>query len=122
METLKYDPLPGYVDPPETPWSNPELAKRYPFQLITGARIKSFFHSENRQSGPLRNSHPDPLVEIHPNIAREKGISTGDWVEISGPRGSVRQRAVVTDRVPENVVSANHGWWFPEIKDNLGRG
>ena len=120
MEDLKYDPLPGYVDPPETPWSNPELAKQYPIQLITGARIASFFHTENRQLGPLRSNHPDPLVEIHPNKAKEKGIADGDWVEISSPRGSVKLRAVVTDRVPENVVSADHGWWFPEKKDDLG--
>ena len=120
MGDLGYDPLPGYVDPPETPWSNPELAKQYPFQLITGARIKSFFHSENRQPGPLRNHHPDPLVEIHPVKAKEKGIVSGDWVKISSLRGSVKMRADVTDRVPENVVSANHGWWFPENKKDLG--
>jgi anaerobic selenocysteine-containing dehydrogenase len=120
MEGLKYDPLPAYVDPPETPWSNPELAEQYPIQLITGARIKSFFHSENRQPGPLRSSHPDPLVEIHPKKAKEKGITNGDWVQITSPRGTTQQRAAVTDRVPENVVSANHGWWFPEKKDDLG--
>jgi anaerobic selenocysteine-containing dehydrogenase len=120
MERLEYDPLPAYVDPPETPWSNPELAKQYPFQLITGARIKSFFHSENRQPGLLRRNHPDPLVEIHPDKAKEKGIENGDWVEIRGPRGSVVQRAEVTDRVPANVISANHGWWFPEEEDDLG--
>lgn len=120
MEDLKYDPLPAYVDPPETPWSNPELAKQYPIQLITGARIASFFHSENRQIGPLRSNHPDPLVEIHPNQAKEKGIADGEWVDISSPRGSVKFKAFVTDRVPENVVSADHGWWFPEKEDDLG--
>jgi len=120
MEDLRYDPLPGYVDSPETPWSNPELAKEFPYQLITGVRLKPFFASENRQSGPLRDSHPDPLVEIHPSLAREKGIEAGDWVEISSPRGSVKQRADVTDAVPENVVSANYGWWFPEQKEDLG--
>lgn len=120
MEELGYDPLPGYVDSPETPWSNRELAKEYPYQLITGVRLKPFFASENRQSGPLRDSYPDPLVEIHPTLAKKKGIENGDWVEIIGPRGSVRQRADVTDRVPENVVSANYGWWFPEDEEDLG--
>ncbi len=120
MEELGYDPLPGYVDSPETPWSNPELAKQYPYQLITGVRVKPFFASENRQAGPLRASYPDPLVEIHPDLAAEKGISDGDWVEIIGPRGKVVQKADVTDRVPRNVVSANYGWWFPEKTDDLG--
>jgi thiosulfate reductase/polysulfide reductase chain A len=120
MDELRYDALPGYVDSPETPWSNPELAKKYPYQLITGVRVKPFFGSENRQPGPLRDSHPDPLVEIHPDLAKEKGIKHGDWVEIRGPRGSVKQRANVTDVVPRNVVSADYGWWFPEIKGDLG--
>jgi len=120
MDKLKYDPLPGFVDPPETTWSNPDLARQFPVQLITGARIKSFFHSENRQTGPLRSKHPDPLIEIHPKKAKEKGIANGDWVKVSSPRGSVKLKALVTDRVPENVVSADHGWWLPEKKSDLG--
>jgi anaerobic selenocysteine-containing dehydrogenase len=120
MEKMGYDPLPGYFDPPETPWSSPELMNRYPFQLITGARIPFFFHTENRVPGLLRSKRPDPLVEIHPEIARSKGIVEGDWVNIISPRGTVRQRAVVTDRVPEAVIAADHGWWFPEDPDGLG--
>jgi len=120
MERMDYDPLPGYVDPPETPWSNPELAKKYPIQLITGARIHSFFHTENRVPGPLRSRRPDPLVEIHPELAESKGISESDWVRISSPRGSVKMKAMVTKRVPRNVVSADHGWWLPEDKTDLG--
>jgi thiosulfate reductase/polysulfide reductase chain A len=120
LEKLGYDPLPDFLDPPESPWSNPELLEDYPFQLITGARIPFFFHTENRVPGVLRNKHPDPLVEIHPRVAREKGITEGDWVEISSPRGSVVQRAVLTDRVPPKVIAADHGWWFPEESDGLG--
>jgi anaerobic selenocysteine-containing dehydrogenase len=120
MEHLGYDPLPGYDDPPEGPWSDKKLLKRYPYQLITGARIPSFFHSENRVPGPLRDKRPDPIVEIHPEVATEKGIRGGDWIKISSPRGSAVQRAVVTDRVPHTVVAADHGWWFPEIEKDLG--
>lgn len=117
MERLGYDPLPGYDDSPETPWSSPQLLNRYPYQLITGARIPSFFHTENRVPGPLRDRRPDPLVEIHPDLAAEKTIQNGEWVKIESPRGIVVQRAVVTDRVPKDVVAADHGWWFPEMED-----
>ena len=120
MKKLGYDPLPGYLDPPESPWSSPDLLEDYPYQLITGARIPFFFHTENRVPGPLRSKRPDPLVEIHPEVARAKGIAEGDWIEISSPRGTVVQRAVLTDRVPENVIAADHGWWFPEEHDDLG--
>ncbi|MBW2619622.1 MAG: molybdopterin oxidoreductase, partial [Deltaproteobacteria bacterium] len=120
MERLGYDPLPGYLDPPETPWPSTALSESFPFQLITGARIPPFFHTENRLPGPLRQMRPDPLIEIHPDDAGKKGIEGGDWVAISSPRGQVRQRAVITDRVPPGVVAADHGWWFPEMEDDLG--
>jgi anaerobic selenocysteine-containing dehydrogenase len=120
MDKMDYDPLPGYFDPPETPWSSPQLTEEYPFQLITGARIPFFFHTENRVDGLLRSKRPDPLVEIHPEVAHSKGIIAGDWVRISSPRGSISQKAVVTDRVPVNVIAADHGWWFPEDQDGLG--
>jgi anaerobic selenocysteine-containing dehydrogenase len=32
----------------------------------------------------------------------------------------VLQKAVVTDRVTPGVVAAEHGWWFPEERDDLG--
>ena len=120
MERLGYDPLPGFNEPLEAPWSNPETAKFYPYQLITGARIPVFFHSENRQPGFLRSRHPHPRVELHPKLAATKGIATGDWVRISSPRGSILQQAFVTDRVTEGVVAAEHGWWFPEDENELG--
>jgi anaerobic selenocysteine-containing dehydrogenase len=120
MKKLGYDPLPTFFDPPESPWRSPELSKDYPFQLITGARIPFFFHTENRVSGPLRKKRPDPLVEIHPKAAKARGIAEGDWIEISSLRGTVVQRAVLTDGVPENVIAADHGWWFPEEPNDLG--
>ena len=120
MERLGYDPLPGYNDPLEAPWSNPKTAESYPYQLITGARIPFFFHSENRQPGFLRSRRPDPQVELHPRLAEAKGIVAGDWVRISSPRGAAAQRAVITERVAEGVVAAEHGWWFPESKGDLG--
>ncbi len=59
-------------------------------------------------------------MEIHPDLAVEKGIQDGDWVKISSLRGSALQRAVVTERVPRSVVAADHGWWFPEMEKDLG--
>lgn len=120
LDRLNYDPLPGYVDPPETPWSSPEVAERFPLQLITGARIPYFFHTENRAPGFFRSKRPDPLVEIHPALADDKAIKSGEWVVISSLRGSVALKAVVTDKVPKNVIAADHGWWFPEDKQDLG--
>ena len=65
----------------------------------------------------LREIRPDPTVEIHPETAAKHGIEDGDWVTIESPRGHVKERAKLTDSIDPRVVVAEHGWWFPEIKD-----
>ena len=117
FDRFGYDPLPGYLEPAESPRATPELLKEYPYTLITGARIPYFFHSENRMVEPLRRRHPDPLVEINPHVAKEKGLTEGDWAEITSCRGSCKQRVKITEGVPDGIVAAQHGWWFPEEKD-----
>jgi len=117
MEDLGYDPLPRYREAPESPISTPELAKEYPYILTTGFRSPVFFHSEFRQIPWLRDLHPDPIVEMHPQTAAKHGIKDGDWTFIESPRGRIKQRARLTIGIDPRVVAIEHGWWFPEIKD-----
>jgi len=114
FEELGLDPLPYYEEPPESPVSTPELAKKYPLILTTGARSPAFFHSEHRQIPEMREIHHDPMVEIHPDTALRLGIEDGDWVWIENEHGRCRQRAKLTETIDRRVVSAQHGWWFPE--------
>ncbi|RLC73671.1 MAG: molybdopterin oxidoreductase, partial [Chloroflexi bacterium] len=116
FEKWGYDPLPKYREIPESPISQPELAKEYPYILITGARPPAFFHSEHRMIPWLRELQPDPIVEIHPQTAAKHGIEDGDWVYLESPRGRAKQRAKLTTGIDPRVVAAQHGWWFPEIK------
>lgn len=109
-----YDPLPGYVEPPESPARESEFVSQYPLVLTTGNRVMNYFGSEFRQSSALRKSHPDPLVEMHPDTAAARGISDGDWVKIRSPRGEIRMRAKVKNGIDPRVVAAEFGWWFPE--------
>jgi anaerobic selenocysteine-containing dehydrogenase len=117
LESWGYDPLPQYREPPESPFSTPALYENYPYILITGRRLAGFFHTENRQLSWLRELHPDPVVEIHPETGQKLGIRDGDWVIIESPRGKVRQRAKLFAGMDPRIISAEHGWWFPENKD-----
>ena len=117
LEGWGYDPLPQFREPLESPHSKPELYKQYPYILITGRRLPGFFHSENRQLPWMRELHPDPVVEIHPDTAAKEGIQEGNWVIIESPRGKVRQRAKLFAGIDPRVVSAEHAWWFPEKRD-----
>lgn len=114
LEALGYDPLPYYMEPPESPISTPDLARDYPYVLTTGARSPLYFHSEYRQLPKLRKGRPEPQVEIHPETATRHGIADGDWVIIASPRGRIRQRALVTENILVDVIHCQHGWWFPE--------
>lgn len=117
LKGMGYDPLPQYREPPESPYSTPELYQQFPYILITGRRLPGFFHTENRQLPWLRELHRDPVVEIHPEAAEKEGIEEGDWVTIESPRGRIRQRAKLFAGMDPRIVSAEHGWWFPERKD-----
>ena len=116
MERWGYDPLPQYREIPEAPSTKPRLTGDYPYILITGARSPVFYHSELRMIPWLREIQPDPIVEINAQEAKKLGINEGDWVFIESPRGKVKQRAKLSDKIDPSVVAAQHGWWFPEIK------
>lgn len=114
LEKWGHDPLPQFREPPESPVSTPELYKEYPYILITGRRLPGFFHTENRQVKPLRDLHPDPILEIHPEAASREGIKEGDMVLVESPRGRAKFRAKLFRGMDPRIVSAEHAWWFPE--------
>jgi anaerobic selenocysteine-containing dehydrogenase len=113
-EQLRYDPLPYYVEPPESPKNQPELVKKYPYILTTGGRIQAFFNSEYRSIQSLRKRHPFPLVEMNHGTAEKHGIKSGDWVWIESPRGRIKQKAHLTNQDPR-VINVSYGWWYPEM-------
>jgi len=117
LEKWGRDPLPQYREVPESPYSTPEVAKKYPYVYNAGLRTMTFFHSANRMIPWLREIRPDPTVEIHPETAKKHGIEDGQWVYIESPRGRIKQRAKVFDGIDPRVITAEHGWWYPEIKD-----
>jgi anaerobic selenocysteine-containing dehydrogenase len=104
------DPLPVYREPPESPLSQPELAKKYPLVMTSGARVMAYTHSQFRNIPQLRRLMPDPLVDINPADASSRGIKTGDTVVVTSPRGSIRMKASVTDTIPPGVVALPHQW------------
>jgi len=108
------DPLPFYTEPAQSARSTPELFKKYPLVMITGARSQIYFHSEHRMIPWLREKMPDPLVEIHPDTAKKFGIEEGEWVYLENDMGRVKRKATLTRKVKPHHVHTMHGWWLPE--------
>lgn len=117
-DTLKehgYDPLPGYVEPAQSPVSTPELFKEYPLILISGARTKEYAHSQQRNIPALRALNPEPLAEMHPATAERYGLVNGEKVNIKTQKGSVKMRLKVNEALMTGVVSVPHGWGLANI-------
>lgn len=105
--------LPVYTEPIEGPLAAPELAKRYPLVLNTGARTQSAFRSQHYNIPPLVALQPRPLVHIHERDAEPRGIADGDAVFVVSARGRVPFRARVTSDILPGVVEVNMGGGGP---------
>ena len=110
-------PLPEFVEPAVGPASRPDLAQHFPL-VLTSAKTPQFCHSQHRNLARLRRHMPYPQVELHPETAKARGISEGDWVEIATPHGRLKARARLKASLDARVVAAQHGWWqaCPELE------
>lgn len=73
---------------------------QYDLHLNNG-QLLEHFHEGNltyRTAG-IRQKTPDTFVEVSPELAEERGIQSGTWVQLVSRYGQVRVRALVTDRV-----------------------
>jgi anaerobic selenocysteine-containing dehydrogenase len=115
FKSWEMDPLPFYTEPPQSAVSTPDLFKKYPLVMITGARSQLYFHAEHRMIPWLREKMPDPTVEIHPDTAKAYGIDEGEWVYLENDMGRVKRKATITRKVKPHHVHTMHGWWLPEL-------
>jgi len=102
------EPLPVYREPKQSPVSTPELAREYPLILTTGARLPMFIHSRMYRVPWTRRLRPDPMVDMNPKDAKDRGVVHEEWVALCTQRGSIRVRANLTELVPPGVVSMFH--------------
>jgi formate dehydrogenase major subunit len=115
-------PFPEHYEPIESPIDNPlhpavsatpvaflydSLAGRpnrfgssadYPY-VATSYRLTEHEHYVTQHVEQLVSLQPEAFVEIPAELAREKGIATGDHVRVSSKRGKLEVRAVVTKRL-----------------------
>lgn len=79
--------------------------EEYPFLLTTG-RLYFHYHTGTmtRRTLVLEREEPECYVEINPNDARKLAIRNRSLLEISSRRGSVRAKAMITQRTPEGTI------------------
>jgi formate dehydrogenase major subunit len=119
---LKDGPLPTHYEPVESPvrnvlygqqhnpvakkWERADNAyhsvgdPRYPYALTTYRLTEHHCSGTPTRSAPiLAELQPEGFSEIPPELARDLGISTMDWVVLSTARAEIETRAVVTERL-----------------------
>jgi len=83
-------------------WIGPTDSPDAQYDLhLNNGRLLEHFHEGNltyRTEG-IREKTPDTFVEVSPELAEERGIQSGTWVQLVSRYGQVRVRALVTDRV-----------------------
>ncbi len=104
------DPLPHYVPPHEDPQTRPDLAAKYPLQLLTPPATP-FLNSTFVNVDTLRKAAGERTLEIHPADATARGIADGQTVSVFNARGRFRAKAVVAETVKPGVVVTLGLWW-----------
>jgi formate dehydrogenase major subunit len=91
---------------------------------LNNGRLLEHFHEGNmtyRVPG-IQEETPERWVEVSPELARERDLHSGHWVELKSRYGEVRSKVLVTDRVegkqiylplnsqegPVNILTSSH--------------
>jgi anaerobic selenocysteine-containing dehydrogenase len=112
------DPLPTYMPPHEDPQTRPELAARFPLQMVSPPE-PSFLNSTFVNVEALRRAAGEPTVQIHPDDAAARGLQDGQRVRLFNDRGSFVARAVVGPTVKAGVVVSQGVWWNKYTTDGV---
>ncbi|WP_456277204.1 molybdopterin-dependent oxidoreductase [Bacillus sp. AK128] len=93
--------------PKESPISNPDLAKSYPYSLLSLHPMRSN-HSQNYHLIP---GMQQIKVEISEDIAKEKGLQDDDQVRVFNNRGKITGIVKVMKNAHPNTINIDEGNW-----------
>ncbi|HEU5021438.1 MAG TPA: molybdopterin oxidoreductase family protein, partial [Bryobacteraceae bacterium] len=83
----------------------------YPAFLTTGRVVSQYLSgAQTRRIGGLVDAYPEPLVEIHPQLAEPHGIGDRDWVTITTRRSEITLRASVVRTIRPDTVFIPYHW------------
>jgi anaerobic selenocysteine-containing dehydrogenase len=111
FEENGFNPLPIWVEPPESLTGTPDLAKKYPLILSDFHTSKVYNAAWLRNVPYLREILPFPTLQMHPETAADRGIRDGDWVIVESPHGSMKIKSQINQGIRPDTVMALHGWW-----------
>jgi assimilatory nitrate reductase catalytic subunit len=83
----------------------------YPIWLTTGRVVSQYLSGvQTRRIGPLVEQYPEPLCEMHPQLAERLGVRDGDIVRVSSRRGEMTLPAQVVLTIRPDTVFIPYHW------------
>ncbi|MFO0908330.1 MAG: molybdopterin oxidoreductase family protein [Isosphaeraceae bacterium] len=110
MKALGLDPLPTYIPPHEDPQTRPDLASRFPLQLLSPPRPQ-FLNSTFANETQHLHAAGDPTIELSAEDAARRRIEDGQWVEVYNDRGRFAARVALRGTVKPGVAVAGGLYW-----------
>jgi len=102
--------LPDYVPSKETALANPELAKKYPLNILA-PKSHGFINSSYANFESKIKGQGEQFVMIHPADAMDRGLIDGGRAKVLNDRGSFEAVAKVTTDVNKGIVVTTLGYW-----------
>lgn len=109
------DPVPDFIPPQESIASAPELAKRYPLNILS-PKCHAFINSSFANLPQQQRHAGEQMVVIHPDDASARNIAEGSPVRIHNQRGAFEAVANVSDDTRPGVIVAPMGYWLEDSR------
>ncbi len=91
--------------------SGDPVDEEFPIYLTTGRVVSQYLSgAQTRRIGALVDMYPEPLVEIHPQLAAKRGIAAGDWVTVTTRRSHITLQASVVRTIRPDTVFIPYHW------------
>ncbi len=94
----------------------------YPWTFTTGRTREQYLSgNQTRRIARLASASPEPLAELHPNLAVRCGVTDGGRIRITSRRGTVEMRARYSTAIrPETIFAAFHWSGARTVNDVIG--
>jgi len=88
-----------------------DVDDEFPVILTTGRVVSQYLSgTQTRRIGPLVDQYPEPLIEMHPQLATRYGIKDGEWVRIEARRGVCTLRAKIVTTIRPDTIFVPYHW------------
>jgi formate dehydrogenase major subunit len=83
-------------------WQEPgeQTSETFDLHLNNGRLLEHFEQgSMSYRSDGIKEIAPNSFLEVSPELAAERGLESGRWVQLRSPNGNIKVQVLVTDRV-----------------------